>query len=149
MQYFEEHSIMATVCYAVLDRDSGQLAISSAGHLPPVIAAPGQCAETAKIAVDLPIGVASPFGRQVTALPLVPGTLVGLYTDGLVERRGEHIDDGIARLCQALTSGPPENACISAMQALVGHHSPGDDIALLALRWMPALIGSAGHGSAG
>ena len=58
MRYFEEHSIMATVCYAVLDRDSGQLAISSAGHLPPVIAVPGQRAELAKITPDLPIGVA-------------------------------------------------------------------------------------------
>ena len=138
MQYFEERAIMATVCYAVLDRDSGQLAISSAGHLPPVIAAPGQCGETAKIAVDLPIGIIKHCRRQVTTLSLVPGTAICLYTDGLVERRDEHIDDGITRLCQAVTSGPPEDICISAMQTLVGDLSPGDDIALLALRWMPA-----------
>ena len=149
MQYFEEHSIMATVCYAVLDRDSGQLAISSAGHLPPVIAAPGQSAKTATITADLPIGVAGPFGRQVTTQHLVPGTLVCLYTDGLVERRGEHIDDGIGRLCEAVTSGPPEDVCISAMQALVGHHSPGDDIALLALRWIPEGGGSFDHDTDG
>ena len=125
MQYFEERPIMATVCYAVLDRDSGQLAISSAGHLPPVIAAPGQCGETAKIAVDLPIGINKHSRRQITTLGLVPGTAICLYTDGLVERRNEHIDDGITRLCQAVTSRPPEDICTSAMQTLVGDLSPG------------------------
>ena len=116
---------MATVCYAVLDPGSGQLAISSAGHLPPVIAAPGQHAETAEIAVDLPIGVSSPFGRQVTTLTLVPGAVLCLYTDGLVERRYEHIDNGIARLCQAVTPEPPEDVCATAMQAWSGTSLPG------------------------
>ena len=88
MQYFEENAIMATVCYAVLDPGSGQLAISSAGHLPPVIAAPGQHGAIAEIAADLPIGVTSPFGRQFTTLTLVPGAVLCLYTDGLVERQG-------------------------------------------------------------
>lgn len=137
MQYFEEHDIMATVLYAVLDRESGQLAISSAGHLPPVIAAPGVPAATAEIAVDPPIGVTKRLTRQGTTLILVPGTVLCLYTDGLVERRGEHIDGGITRLCRAVTPGAPEDVCISAMQSLVGSGSPSDDIALVVLRWLP------------
>ena len=145
MQYFEERPVMATVAYAVLDPGSGQLAISSAGHLPPVIAAPGQHGTLAEIAVDPPIGVTSPSGRQLTTLTLAPGAVVCLYTDGLVERRYEHIDDGIARLCQAVTPGPPEDVCATAMQTLVGHQSPGDDIALLVLRWLPG--GSLDHAS--
>ena len=65
MQYFEEGDVMATVSYAVLDPDSGQLRVSSAGHLPPVIAAPGQRGAVAQIAVDPPIGVAdAPAGRS-------------------------------------------------------------------------------------
>jgi sigma-B regulation protein RsbU (phosphoserine phosphatase) len=140
MQYFEETPIMATVCYAVLDPGSGQLAISSAGHLPPVIAAPGQRTELAEIAVDIPIGLTSHFGRQVTTLTLVPGAVLCLYTDGLVERRYEHIDDGIARLCEAVTPEPPEDVCATAMQTLIGHQSPGDDIALLVLRWLPGSL---------
>ena len=75
MQYFEETPIMATVCYAVLDPGSGQLDISSAGHLPPVIAAPGQRTEIAEIAADIPIGVTRHFDRQVTTLTLVPGAV--------------------------------------------------------------------------
>ena len=95
MQYFEEDEIMATVCYAVLDPASGQLAVSLAGHLPPVIAAPGQHCALAEIAADLPIGTTDPSRREVTTLTLVPGTVLCLYTDGLVERRDEPIDDGI------------------------------------------------------
>jgi phosphoserine phosphatase RsbU/P len=136
MQYFEG-DVMATVSYAVLDPDSGQLRISSAGHLPPVIAAPGQHSAVAQIGVDPPVGVADVPARQVTTLALVPGSVLCFFTDGLVERRGELIDDGITRLCQTVTSGPPEDVCVSVMQALVGSQYPGDDIALLVLRWLP------------
>src|SRR5580704_15540393 len=136
MQYFEEGEVMATVSYAVLDPDSGQLRISSAGHLPPVIAAPGQRGAVAQIAVDPPIGVADARRRQVTTLALAPGAVLCLFTDGLVERRDELIDEGITRLCQAVTPGPPEDVCASIMHALVGSQYPGDDVALLVLRWL-------------
>jgi phosphoserine phosphatase RsbU/P len=137
MQYFEENDVMATVSYAVLDPDSGQLRVSSAGHLPPVIAAPGQRGAVAQIAVDPPIGVADAPRRQVTTLALAPGAVLCLFTDGLVERRDEPIDDGITRLCQAVTPGPPEDVCASLMHALIGSQYPGDDVALLVLRWLP------------
>lgn len=138
MQYFEEDDVMATVSYAVLDPDSGQLAISSAGHFPPVIAAPGQQAALAQIAVDPPIGVTDPSRRQVTMLALPPGAALCLFTDGLVERRDEPVDVGITRLCQTVAPEPPEDVCNSVMHALVGRQYPGDDIALLVLRWLPA-----------
>jgi sigma-B regulation protein RsbU (phosphoserine phosphatase) len=136
MQYFEGNDVMATVSYAVLDPGSGQLAVSSAGNFPPVVAAPGQHGAMARIAADPPIGAAD-LSRQATTLALVPGAVLCLFTDGLVERRDEPIDDGIARLCQAVTPGPPEDVCASVMQNLVGHQYPGDDIALLVLRWQP------------
>jgi phosphoserine phosphatase RsbU/P len=136
MQYFEEGDVMATVSYALLDPDSGQVRVSSAGHLPPAIAAPGQRGAMAQIAVDPPIGVTDTLRRQVTTLALAPGAVLCLFTDGLVERRDKPIDDSITRLCQTLTPGPPEGVCVSIMQALVGHQYPGDDIALLVLRWL-------------
>ncbi len=134
MQYFEGE-VMATVSYAVLDPASGQLRISSAGHFPPVIAAPGQRGVLAEIAVDAPIGVADTARRQVTTLTLASGAVLCFFTDGLVERRDEPLDDGITRLCATVTPGPPENVCIAVMGAMVGSEHPGDDIALLALRW--------------
>ena len=137
MQYFEEDEIMATVSYAVLDLHSGQLAISSAGHFPPVVAPPGRPGSIAEIAVDPPIGVADDFVRQVTALALVPGSVLAFFTDGLVERRDEPIDAGLTRLCQVMTPGPVEELCAAVMQVMIGHDHPGDDAALLALRWLP------------
>jgi serine phosphatase RsbU (regulator of sigma subunit) len=137
MQYFEENDVMATISYTVLDPGSGQLAISSAGHFPPVIAALGQRGAVAQIAVDPPIGVAEVPRRQVTTLALAPGAVLCLFTDGLVERRDEPVDDGLTRLCQAVTPGPPEDVCVSVMHDLVGRQYPGDDIALLVLRWLP------------
>ena len=134
MQYFEGE-VMATVSYAVLDPASGQLRISSAGHFPPVIAVPGQRGALAEIAVDAPIGVADAPRRQVTTLALAPGAVLCFFTDGLVERRDKPLDDGLTRLCQTVSPGPPENVCISVMRALVGSEHPGDDIALLVLRW--------------
>jgi phosphoserine phosphatase RsbU/P len=142
MQYFEGE-VMATVSYAVLDPASGQLRVSSAGHFPPVIAAPGQRGALAEIAVDAPIGVADAPRRHVTTLDLASGAVLCFFTDGLVERRGEPIDDGITRLCATVVPGSPENICISVMGVLVGSEHPGDDIALLVLRWQhepPAVL---------
>ena len=134
MQYFEG-DVMATVSYAVLDPGSGQLRISSAGHFPPVVAAPGRRGALAEIAVDAPIGVADAPRRRVTTLALAPGAVLCFFTDGLVERRNKALDDGITLLCQTVSPGPPENVCLSVMRALVGSEHPGDDIALLVLRW--------------
>ena len=136
IQYFEEGDVMATVSYAVLDPGSGQLRISSAGHFPPVIVAPGQRSAMAQIAIDPPVGVADVARRQVTALTLAPGTVLCFFTDGLVERRNEAVDDGITRLSKTVTPGPPEGVCVSIMQALIGSQYPGDDITLLVLRWL-------------
>ena len=110
MQYFEEGDVMATVSYAVLDPDSGQLRISSAGHLPPVIAAPGQRGAMAQIAVDPPIGVADAAVRQVTTLALAPGAVLCLFTDGLVERRDEPIDTASPAYARPSRPGRPRTS---------------------------------------
>lgn len=137
MQYFEGE-VMATVAYAVLDPVSGRLRISSAGHFPPVVAAPGQRGVLADIAVDAPIGVADASRRQDTILALTPGATLCFFTDGLIERRNKSLDDYIVRLCETTTSQPPESVCVSVMGALVGSEHSGDDIALLVLRWQPS-----------
>jgi phosphoserine phosphatase RsbU/P len=143
MQYFEADA-MATVLYAVIDPGLDRMDICLAGHFPPVIAYPGQPAELASAAPGLIIGVADPAPRPVTSLPIRPGALLCFYTDGLIERRGELIDDGLARLCQAVTAQPPEDACAMVMRELVGSGPPRDDIALLMLRRQPGHVGNGG-----
>jgi phosphoserine phosphatase RsbU/P len=137
IQHFESN-VMATVSYAVADPATGQLRIASAGHFPPVVAAPGRQPHLADIAVGVPIGVADDAPRLGTTIQLAPGTVLCLFTDGLVERRHVLIDDRFAQLCRAVTPGAPESVCVTVMRELVGHDPIRDDIALLVLRWRPA-----------
>jgi sigma-B regulation protein RsbU (phosphoserine phosphatase) len=133
MQHFEPQA-MATVLYAIIDPSLEQMRVSLAGHLPPVIAAPGQPAELARVRAGLMIGVSPGVRRPVTTVPIPPGAVACFYTDGLVERPGEPIDDGLARLCRAIRPEPAEAAAATVMRALVGADPARDDIALLILR---------------
>jgi putative methionine-R-sulfoxide reductase with GAF domain len=136
MQHFEPGA-MATVMYAVFDRSLDRAHIASAGHLPPVAAAAGQPGALANVAGGLMIGVDSGMRRRVTTVKVPPGTLLCFYTDGLVERPELSLDEGLARLCHAVTAEPPEDVCASVMAAMVGSEPARDDIALLVLRREP------------
>jgi serine phosphatase RsbU (regulator of sigma subunit) len=136
MQHFEPGAV-ATVAYAVFDLGLDRVHICSAGHYPPVIAAPGQPAQLADIPAGLLIGAAPGARRRVATIDISPGTLMCFYTDGLIERRGRPIDHGLALLCQAVTAQPPDAACAAVMSALVGSEMVRDDIALLMFRRPP------------
>jgi phosphoserine phosphatase RsbU/P len=133
MQHFEPGA-MATVLYAVADPGLDRVHISLAGHFPPIVARPGEAAKLADIPPGMMIGLAPGARRRVTTLNVAPGTMLCFYTDGLVERPGELIDDGLARLCQAIPAAPPEAACAAVMGAVIGREAARDDIALLMLR---------------
>ncbi len=133
MQHFEPDA-MATVLYAVTDPALDRMHVCLAGHFPPVIVGPGQPAELAKAAPGLVIGVSPGARRPVTTVPIPPGGLACFFTDGLIERPDEPIDDGLERLCQAVTAEPAEEACAAVMRALVGNEPARDDIALLIVR---------------
>jgi serine phosphatase RsbU (regulator of sigma subunit) len=144
MNHFEPDAL-ATVLYAIIEPGTGQVRISCAGHLPPVIAVPGEQAKLAEVASDVMIGVDPGMRRHVTTLDLAPATSLCFYTDGLVERPDKPIDDGLARLCQAMTADHPETACALVMAAMVGSVPTRDDIALLiARRTSPGTPGGAG-----
>src|SRR5215469_9173874 len=107
IQYFEANS-MATVLYGLYSPESGEFLASSAGHLPPVLATPGDSAPSVlPIEPDPPIGTADDLPRHSTVSVIPPGGLLCCYTDGLVERRGQSLDDGIGSLAHAL------DACLS------------------------------------
>jgi serine phosphatase RsbU (regulator of sigma subunit) len=133
MEHFEPDA-MATVLYAVADPALDRMHFSLAGHLPPVIACPGEPAVLADVAPGLMIGVEPRLQRPVTTLDIAPGTLVCCFTDGLVERPDLPLDDGLARLCQAVVAEPPEDACVQVMRTMVGREAIRDDVALLVFR---------------
>jgi len=139
MQHFEPGAL-ATVLCAVFDPDLDRVRICSAGHLPPVFASPGRPAEVAKIPSGLLIGASRTARRQAVTLEITPGSVFCFYTDGLIERRGQLIDDGIARLRDLVTADPPEVACAAVMAALVGGEAATDDIAVLVIRCQPAAV---------
>jgi serine phosphatase RsbU (regulator of sigma subunit) len=133
MQHFEPGAL-ATVLYAVFDPGLDRVHICSAGHYPPVVASPGRPAELADVPPGLLIGAVPGARRRVATMGIDRGTLLCFYTDGLIERRGELIDDGLDRLCRAVTAEPAEAACAAVMGALVGNEPARDDIALLMVR---------------
>ena len=143
IQYFEPDA-MATVLYAIYDPETGELLVSSAGHLPPVLAARGHPGRPLSIHPDPPIGTADAPVRRSTVAVIPPGGLLICYTDGLVERRDRAIDAGIGSLAAALDrvidaraggGGRPvpiaEDACAAVMRACVGNAQATDDVAVL------------------
>jgi serine phosphatase RsbU (regulator of sigma subunit) len=133
MRHFEPDAL-ATVLYAVIDTAHEQMRICLAGHFPPVIALPGRLAEPVRAETGMMIGLGGGVRRPVTTMTIPPGALLCLYTDGLIERPGELIDDGLARLFQAVTAQPAEAACAAVMAALIGSEPARDDVALLMIR---------------
>jgi serine phosphatase RsbU (regulator of sigma subunit) len=128
-------TFVATASVTVLDLATGDLDHVSAGHPPPIVLAGGvaQPLEGGRAPV---VGMAA--GRIVPARRrLDPGDALFLYTDGLVERRGEDLDTGLARISAALEAVGHRTLAEQVVE-LVGHGSGGgqieDDIALVAVR---------------
>lgn len=132
-QHFEP-GMMATVLYGTLEPDFDRLHISSAGHLPPVLARPGEQTWLADLGIDPPIGAVRETRRRSTTIELLPGTLACFYTDGLVERRGTPLDDGLELLRKSVEAGPANAVCAQLMARLIDDRIPEDDVAVLAVR---------------
>jgi serine phosphatase RsbU (regulator of sigma subunit) len=136
MQHFEPGAL-ATVLYAVFDPALDQAHLASAGHLAPVVAVPREKGSLVDMAGGLMIGVDPRARRRATTVKIEPGAVLCMYTDGLVERREYPLDEGLARLCRAVTAEAPEYVCAAVMGALVGSVPARDDIALVTLRCLP------------
>ena len=133
MHHFEPDA-MATVLYGILSQDASAMRMSSAGHLPPVYAKPGEPAGFAPMTQDLLIGVDSQARRHVQTVRLDPGSVFCCYTDGLIERPGKPLDAGFERVRRSVSASPAEAVTAAVMRDLVGTDTPRDDIALLVLR---------------
>jgi serine phosphatase RsbU (regulator of sigma subunit) len=138
VQHFEPGAL-ATVAYAVFDQDLERVRICLAGHFPPVIASSGHPAALADVPPGLLIGAVPGAKRRVATIDISPGTVLCFFTDGLVERRGQLIDDALTRLSQVVTAEPPEDVCSTVMGAMVGSEPALDDTALLVFRRQPSV----------
>jgi serine phosphatase RsbU (regulator of sigma subunit)/anti-sigma regulatory factor (Ser/Thr protein kinase) len=126
----------ATVVYVVVDPEAGVARFTAAGHPPPLVAFPDGRVELLEGGRGLPLGAShdSSYSHGVVELPV--GSVILLYTDGLVERRDRPIDEGLDRLVEAVRDGPrdPDALVEHVIERLVGTAERGDDVALLAVR---------------
>jgi sigma-B regulation protein RsbU (phosphoserine phosphatase) len=124
---------MATVLYAVLDPARRRMTFASAGHPPPMAAPPGGEPQLIESDIDPPIGVGLGAARHRNEVAVPAGATIYFFTDGVVERRGEHLDLGLERLRRAATPGSPHRGCTSIVSQLVGDAQLDDDFAVLAV----------------
>jgi len=124
---------MATVLYAVVDPDGRRMRCSAAGHPFPFIASPSGSAEMIDAHADPPIGSGSSVQRHSYDASLPAGSTAYFFTDGVVERRGEHIDVGLERLRDTVIAGSPHRGCTRIVTRLMGNDQLEDDFAVLAI----------------
>ena len=134
----------ATLVVVTLDPRSGKAQLANAGHLPALLISAGGEGRFIEHHAGMPLGVGGATKEHPELeleIPLDATLLV--FTDGLVERRGRSIDDGLERLLQAAGRGPDDldGLCSQILRELVGDQPVGDDAALLAVRRRPQARG--------
>jgi serine phosphatase RsbU (regulator of sigma subunit) len=124
----------ATVVCAIVDLEAQTITYSNAGHLPPLLVHNDNPLWLGE-ALSTPLAVGDP-ARTEARIDVRPGDLLVLYTDGLVERPGEHLDEGLERLRNAVLArrnGSVQQIAEHLVEQLVDA-SPRDDIALVVKR---------------
>ncbi|MFI6447389.1 SpoIIE family protein phosphatase [Kitasatospora sp. NPDC050543] len=129
---------IATCTYAVWDPERRTLTYASAGHLPMLLRCPDGAVLRSEEQNGPPLGTGGGVHLSHT-LRLLPGTTGVLYTDGLVERRDEDIDQGLDLLARTLGGavGAPDVICSRLLRAMGVTAEHDDDVAVLAFH-LPA-----------
>ncbi|MYR41668.1 GAF domain-containing SpoIIE family protein phosphatase, partial [Streptomyces sp. SID5910] len=144
--------LFASCCYIRLDPATGRACAARAGHPPPIVRHPDGRTRVLDLPGGVVLGVDPGARYPLTEFRLDPGAVLALYTDGLVERPGTDIDDGITALRVALArAGDPAArpggglAAVADRLTVAARHATDrpDDIALLLATRRP------GHGSPG
>ncbi len=126
---------LVTVLYAVLDPSAGTVELLSAGHLPPLVVRAEGTVERLTVPSSPPLG-AGEHRRDTVLARLAPGETLLLFTDGLVERRGEDIDTGLDRLLLAAATlhGDVTDDRLLLIADELREAGHDDDVTLLAVR---------------
>jgi len=131
---------VATVVYAELDLTHDVVRYACAGHPPPVVVHDGRVDDLMEGRTTPLAALLDPPPIDEGVHPFPPGTVLVLYSDGLIERRGEPMDVGIGRLhdlLMELPSDQPDTLADLLVDTLTGDVSQDDDVALLCLRSLP------------
>lgn len=123
----------ATVLVGQIDTRTHRLTLASAGHMPPLMVRDGR-AEFLDVGSAVPLGVVGPRPQETT-IDFPPGSTLIVYTDGLIEQRGQSLDTSLGRLHTAALSsaGRPEQLIVRLLDALANTDQE-DDIAVLVVQ---------------
>ncbi|MFJ6076478.1 SpoIIE family protein phosphatase [Streptomyces sp. NPDC093065] len=126
---------IATCVYAIHDPNEGRLVYASAGHLPILVRDEDGTVQRADEPTGPPLGTGG-WIHASGSIALPPGSTAVLYTDGLVERRDEDLDEGIAALERALSgaTGTPQVVCDRLIRSAGVTPDHDDDVAVLVLQ---------------
>ncbi|MCY9785007.1 SpoIIE family protein phosphatase [Nocardiopsis sp. EMB25] len=129
---------VTTLVYFVLDPVTGQLDLSNAGHLPPLVVAGNAGPSLLEGEPDTPLGVSTPRGHHKFFVQ--PGNTVALYSDGLVENRKRSVASGLDELVRVAASAPPEavgdphQMLEYLVESMLEGYEQDDDVTLLAVQ---------------
>ncbi|WOX26536.1 SpoIIE family protein phosphatase [Streptomyces solicathayae] len=128
----------ATCTYAEADLSTGVVQVVRAGHVDPLVQDTDGTSRRLPVQGGLPLGLSAEFGRldyPVTAFELDPGQTLLLYTDGLVEKPGADLDDGLQWLAELVRGGPRDlQKLADHLCEVVDERGGDDDVAMLLLR---------------
>jgi serine phosphatase RsbU (regulator of sigma subunit) len=129
------NNYFATVLCALIDVQERRLTLASAGHLAPLLLSSGG-GEYVSVSAEPPIGFphSAPFREETVTVP--PGATLVAFTDGLVERRGEVLDAGLARLREmAIRERPSDDEGLAKLARDLTSDDHRDDTALVSIQW--------------
>jgi anti-sigma regulatory factor (Ser/Thr protein kinase) len=131
-----EHTRMATMIYATINLDTWVVNLARAGHPYPLLLHADGTSTYLTEAAGPPLGVGSAVTYGDQRLVLGPGETLLLYTDGLIERRGERLTEGEDALAEAVRSATddPELMCQEIIAKLTEPKESADDVAVLVLK---------------
>jgi hypothetical protein len=130
-----ETDLFATCCYVAIDMEEGTAWCVRAGHLPPLLRDPDGTTREVTIEGGPPLGVVAEAEYPMSSAALAPGAVLTLLTDGLVESSSLHLEEGLRRVCDVLSTADPSDAGRMADKLLGGVNRRDDDVALLLFRY--------------
>jgi sigma-B regulation protein RsbU (phosphoserine phosphatase) len=132
VQHFEIETMVTAVC-ATASFPYHEFRVATAGHPPPLLVPVDGPGYFADLRVGPPLGLHAVTGRSWTEVTLPEAAVMVLYTDGLIERRGESLDDGMERLRRALSADSAETVVRRIVRTML-ESGVQDDVAIVAVR---------------
>jgi serine phosphatase RsbU (regulator of sigma subunit) len=129
--------LFASCVYLRLDRERGKAVMARAGHPPPLLLRPDGKVRVLDLAGGPLLGITASARYPTTEVELAPGSLLALYTDGLIEYPGVDIEDALADLCGRLAevgNRPLDEVADHLVRHSTAARERIDDVALLLLR---------------